>query len=60
MIYILQWGLERSACVIHTFYETTNPIFNTGKIVLIDNETIAELEWLGMEVKKYDRIICDR
>ena len=51
MIYVFQKGLERSACVIYTFYETTNPLFNVGTIVLIDNETIAGLEELGMEVK---------
>ena len=53
MIYILQQGIERSACVIYTFYETTNPLFNVVKIVLIDNETVAELEELGMEVKTW-------
>ena len=50
MIHILQWGLERSVCHLFTFYETTNPIYNQCEPVLIDNETIVELEELGFIV----------
>ena len=50
MIQIVQWGLERSVCLIYTLFETTNPIINEEKFVLIDNETIVELEELGYTV----------
>ena len=47
MIHILQRGLERSVCLIYTLYETSSPIYNQDKPVLINNETIAGLEELG-------------
>ena len=50
MIKVLQWGLERSVCISTSFYETDSPLFNQDKIVLIDNETIADLEKLGFIV----------
>ena len=50
MIYILQVGLVRSVAIIYSFYGTDNPMFNQDKLLLVDNETITDLEKLGFVV----------
>ena len=50
MIRILQWGLERSICRFYTLDETNNPIYNQDAVLLVDNQTIVNMEELGYKV----------